>query len=182
MEKTKVLNVYRRYLKSLSDPNASIGTNVSSIFQWFSKNVENEKLSDRLKLDAIYQALRVVEARQLSCKRAAGNTWDEEGVKKFYRMLDNLNQALKLDDDPRARVITVSLRDHMTSFINESPWVALYMWHKYSSTYAGSWLTKHREMMKEHQDLLDELATEETEAEARLAVQGQIMESARAEG
>lgn len=184
MEKKKVLEVYRRYLSSLNNQNADIAINLDAFFNWIDKHTE-EELRGKLKVDAIYQTIKAVQRQNISCKQMAGGNWNKDAVQHCYLLLNNLNKALEEDDDTRARVISVSLWKHINSFRSDMPWLYLYMHIAYSKTFAGSWLTKHREMLANHQQLIEELGEEyemqNAKDDLRLTVQSQIVDLCKTE-
>lgn len=159
MNKNEVLEVYRRYLTSLNDKNANIGEKLAAWEEWLEANTdytneEEDALRGRLRCDSLYQALKAIEHRHISCKQMAGLTWNRDAVQHCYLLLNNLNKALDKEEDSKARVITISLWKHALKFRNDAPWLYLYMHIAYSRTFAGSWINRHRKMMDEHNELM----------------------------
>lgn len=174
MEKKKVEEVYRRYLKSLNDQNANIADNLASLSQWLSTHT-TEPLKCDIKVDAVYQAMKAIDRRRISCKTEAGMSWDKSAVERCYNLLNNLDQALKEDDTPRAKVISTTFWKHVNKYEFDMPWLYLYMHIAYSRTFAGSWMGRNREMALEHDQLMKRLEQDDN----RLTVQSKIVESTK---
>lgn len=194
MEKKKVLEVYRRYLKSLDDQNANIGDSLAALNNWLNKAFETpsaDGLKGRLKTDAVYHAIKALNARGInSCKQMAGSSWNGNAVQSCYERLNSINnyyqQAMQGEGRESMNLSTAAFGKFLKEFEVEAPWLYIYMHIAYSKTAAGQWFTKHREMMEQHrqvmQELEDSVATQPTmteEDELRLSVQAQILESCK---
>lgn len=178
-----ILDIYSRYLKSLSDQNANIGENFAAMEGLLYQVVETDDLRGRLHADIVYQTLKAIIQRRLSCKQAAPY-WDVDVVQQLYTRLNTLNQTLREGDNERAMVITTNMFKLIDQFQDDNPWLCLYMYLAYSRTFAGSWLTRHRERMADHQEIMQLLQEQcdnpaPPQTDPKLAIQTQIVESSK---
>ena len=97
MKTKEILEVYRRYVKSLRDRNADLVANYRAMDRVLTKHCEDKRLKGLLDIDLKFVTLTTIKSKGIILRDLAGGNWNSYAVKECYSRIKKLQEAW--DDD-----------------------------------------------------------------------------------
>jgi len=138
---TKVLDAYRRYLKTLEDKNTDFGGNYKAMKEYISSRCTG---ADRTALFSVltYETVKAVKGHGIKCVSKAGDGWDRVAVQELYTKLNSMQTTWDKRDteDVKERLAVQCESFFKLVYKNaDKPWLQLYMYQCYSVREFGKW-------------------------------------------
>jgi len=147
MSNKEILEVYRRYVVSLSEENADLATNYQAMDRFISEHCEDKELKGLLYMDILYVALCFVRLNEVRLKDLAHGNWDSHAVKECYSRVKNLKEAFNEYDSARFIYLFSKFCNWVNGF-ESSPCLQLYFWQVYSDTNMQMFINNHNKLEK----------------------------------
>ena len=153
MKKKEILEVYRRYVKSLRDRNADLVANYQAMDRVLDKHCEDKELRGLLYHDLMFVTLATIKTRGIILRDLAGGNWNSYAVKECYSRIKKLQEAWDDDFDTNRFTALFTRFCKWVEQFEDMPCLYLYFWQVYSNTEMGCWLTR-RDKNEEHEEVL----------------------------
>ena len=163
MTRKDILEVYRRYVKSLKDKNADLIANFQAMDRVLNKHCEDKELKGLLNTDLWFITLNSIKTRGIKLKDLAGGNWNSHAVKQCYSKISKLQEAWDDDYDTNRFKVLFTQFCKWVELYEDMPCLYLYFWQVYSNTEMGCWLTK-RSKNEDHEKVLRLLQQVDSEA------------------
>lgn len=125
METKKILDTYKRYLRTLNCSDADLFTNYQKIMDFIKENCEDAELDALICRDCIGKNLNQIRKRNLKIKDYCKGDWDALAAKKGCRLIDNIKKYDLYVD--RSAYITNS-RNFWELADKQNPYVQLFLY------------------------------------------------------
>ena len=153
MKTKEILEVYRRYVKSLRDRNADLVANYQAMDRVLDKHCEDKELRGLLDIDLKFVTLTTIKTKGIILRDLAGGNWNSYAVKECYSRIKKLQEAWDDDFDTNRFTALFTRFCKWVEQFEDMPCLYLYFWQVYSNTEMGCWLTR-RDKNEEHEEVL----------------------------
>ncbi len=158
MSNKEIIEVYRRYVKSLREKNANLIRNFQAMNRVLSEHCSDQELKADLYIDLLYVTLKSIKSRGIILRDHAEEDWNSFAVKECYSKIKKMNERWSAEEYEAFNILFTRFCKWVFGF-EELPCLHLYFWQVYSNTEMGYWLTS-KEKNETHKAVQELLANE----------------------
>ena len=160
MDKKKIVEVYKRYRKSLSVEGSDIIGNFEAIHKWLMENCEDKDVQVTLNYGSVCKALKTAEKQKLNYRNNSSGVWNGSVAKMGYQLAKATYKASKDGDKQKFKDCLTDLFGLFSETENKPP-LFLYVCYCYFLTEVGH--SFFYSMEKDADQLIKKFAEEEGE-------------------